>query len=140
MAPIPVVRPADPVGPLSARLRHCGGQRVFGFGLLIKQNFAWAVWGPGLAHRPGVKGQRDLSFCNEFNWQRLETARIATLSQQIALRATTGFFPVIALTPHHGLDGGRGACGATSRLETRPQHVLVVRSGTRRAASGAADP
>jgi hypothetical protein len=38
------------------------------------------------------KGQRDLSLRNDFNRQQLETARIATLSQQIASRGPTGFF------------------------------------------------
>jgi hypothetical protein len=33
------------------------------------------------------KGQRDLSVRSNFNRQWLKTARIATLSQQIALRA-----------------------------------------------------
>jgi hypothetical protein len=41
----------------------------------------------GLLARPSplwFKGQRDLSLGNDFNRQWLETARIATLSQQIA--------------------------------------------------------
>jgi hypothetical protein len=44
-----------------------------------------------LHRRPGdrpadpFKGQRNLSLRNDFNQQLLETARIATLSQQIAL-------------------------------------------------------
>ena len=31
-----------------------------------------------------LKGRRDLLSRNDFNWQRLETARIATLSQQLS--------------------------------------------------------
>jgi hypothetical protein len=36
------------------------------------------------------KGQRDLSFRNDFNQQWPETARIATLSQQMALMLKKG--------------------------------------------------
>jgi hypothetical protein len=51
------------------------------------------------------KGQRDLSLRNDFNRQWLETARIATLSQQIASRGPNKNFPVIAFTPHHASSG-----------------------------------
>ena len=36
------------------------------------------------AHLLWFKGRRSLSSCNDFNWQRRETARIATLSQQLS--------------------------------------------------------
>jgi hypothetical protein len=52
------------------------------------------------------KGQRDLSPRNDFNWLWLETARIATLSQQTAAKGPDSIFPVIALTPPPFLDGG----------------------------------
>jgi hypothetical protein len=71
------------------------------------------------------KSQRSLSLRNDFNPQRLETARIATLSQQLLRKGPDQDFPVIALPPPPWLDGGGGACGATSRLETRPQYVFV---------------
>jgi hypothetical protein len=109
---------------------------------IAKQNIARANWGPvlgrcrdlpfalGTARSPiflWFKGQRDLSLGNDFNRQWLETARIATLSQQIAQRGPNRIFPVIAITPHHASTGAGGACVATWRLETRPQFVLVFK-------------
>ena len=38
----------------------------------------------------GLKGRRHLLSRNDFNWQRRETARIATLSQHIAFRRLNG--------------------------------------------------
>ena len=77
---------------------------------MSKQNSAFATWGPGLATpfcptfanlsfvripiSPSLfvhprqflwlKGRRHLSSRKDFNWQRCETARIATLSQQLS--------------------------------------------------------
>jgi hypothetical protein len=49
-------------------------------------------WDCSLANSLWFKGQRNLSLRNNINQQRLETARIATLSQQIALWAPAKFF------------------------------------------------
>jgi hypothetical protein len=42
---------------------------------------AWAVRSPTTIS--ALKGRRHLSSCKDFNWQRPETERIATLSQQL---------------------------------------------------------
>ena len=78
----------------------------------------------------GLKGRRDLLSRNDFNWQRLETARIATLSQQlfsVALKWKMGpdKFPGEPRAPHRGVSGGRGGWLATSRPQTEPQYDIV---------------
>ena len=65
----------------------------------------------------GLKGRRDLSFCNDFNWPRPKTALIATLSQplfSVALkwqRRLTNFLvsrePPTVVCPGGGGDGER---------------------------------
>jgi hypothetical protein len=74
------------------------------------------------------KGQRNLSLRNDFNQQSPETARIATVSQQIALgRGPNSIFPGDRKPPIM-LRWGWEGCGATSQPKTNIHITCVVKS------------
>jgi hypothetical protein len=81
-----------------------------------------------------------------FASQRFQSvvARSGAYRNAVATKCSKGpsrIFRAIALTPHHASIGGGGACGATSRPETRPHgrfvvycSMLLARRNTQRAA------
>jgi hypothetical protein len=75
------------------------------------RSFAISLW---------FKGQRNLSFRNDFKQQRLETARIATLSQQIALKDPNKFSGD-RNTPPPCFDGGGGMSSDLAALNQTTQ-------------------
>src|ERR1700733_1872699 len=76
----------------------------------------------------GFKGRRHLLSRNDFNQQRLENPRIATLSQQLFSNAGNGKcgwrISWFSAPPHHAVSAGGGWL-AISRPQTEPQYDTV---------------